>query len=69
MCPWAPDAVVEFVAKREDPRDYRVSFEKIKAQLGFTTTRSIADGIAEIARLLECNMINDFTNPEFSNSR
>ena len=27
--PYAPDAVVEFVHKAEDPRDYRVSFSRI----------------------------------------
>ena len=33
--PHAPDAVVEFVHKNEDPRDYRVSFKRISDQLGF----------------------------------
>src|SRR5580698_45488 len=32
--PYAPDAVVEFVHKAEDPRDYRVSFARITNQLG-----------------------------------
>ena len=30
-----PDTRVEFVARSEDPRDYRVSFEKIHAKLGY----------------------------------
>ena len=32
--PYAPDAVVEYVPKEEDPRDYRVSFRKIKDEIG-----------------------------------
>ena len=30
-----PEAKVKYVQKNEDPRDYRVSFEKIKERLGF----------------------------------
>ena len=37
--PYAPDASVEFVQKKEDPRDYRVSFAKVKERLDFTLTK------------------------------
>ena len=37
--PHAPEAVVEFVQKKEDPRDYRVSFAKVKERLGFGLTK------------------------------
>ncbi len=65
--PYAPDAVVEFVHKTEDPRDYRVSFSRISEQLGFQTTRTVTDGIAEVASLVRQNVINDFENRSYRN--
>lgn len=65
--PHAPDAVVEFVHKSEDPRDYRVSFSRISEQLGFQTTRTVAEGIAEVVRLVRENVIIDFENPRYRN--
>lgn len=63
----APDAVVEYIQKNEDPRDYRVSFEKIRRELGFECTRSVEDGIREIADLVRSGAIRDFDNPEYRN--
>ena len=57
--PHAPDAVVEFVQREEDPRDYRVSFERIRRDLGFQATRRVADGIAEVAELVRSGVIAD----------
>jgi hypothetical protein len=65
--PHAPDAVVEFVHKTEDPRDYRVSFSRISEQLGFQITRTVTEGIAEVARLVRENVINDFENRSYRN--
>lgn len=50
--PWAPDADVEYVTRLEDPRDYRVSFAKISSRLGFATTATVRDGVAEVAALV-----------------
>ena len=58
-----PDAEVKTVAKAEDPRDYRVSFERIRRQLGYTITRRVKDGVAEIASALEAGLISDPSNP------
>jgi nucleoside-diphosphate-sugar epimerase len=65
--PLAPEAVVEVIKKTEDPRDYRVSFEKIGKQLGFAITRTVAEGIADVARLIRQGVIVDFTNVEYRN--
>ncbi len=65
--PHAPNAVVEFVHKTEDPRDYRVSFSRISEQLGFQATRTVAEGIAEVASLVRENVINDFDNRNYRN--
>jgi nucleoside-diphosphate-sugar epimerase len=66
--PHAPDAVVEFVHKAEDPRDYRVSFSRIDDQLGFHITRTVREGIAEVSKLVRENVINDFENRTYRNS-
>jgi nucleoside-diphosphate-sugar epimerase len=65
--PHAPDAIVEFVHKAEDPRDYRVSFIRISEQLGFNITRTVREGIAEVSRLVRENVINDFENRSYRN--
>ena len=65
--PYAPDAVVEFVFKTEDPRDYRVSFARITDQLGFKITRTVAEGIAEIAHLVRENVVDNFADQKYRN--
>lgn len=56
-----PEAKVKYVKKNEDPRDYRVSFEKIKRQLGFSISKRLADGINEIKFLIDSKVL---LNPE-----
>lgn len=62
-----PDAVIEYVHKDEDPRDYRVSFEKIKQTIGFKTEHTVGNGIQEVIRLVESGIIQDFKSPEYRN--
>lgn len=54
-----PNARVEFVEKDEDPRDYRVSFEKIAAELRFEAERSVEEGIDEVVALLSSGLVDD----------
>jgi nucleoside-diphosphate-sugar epimerase len=65
--PYAPGAVVEFVHKAEDPRDYRVSFTRIADQLGFKITRTVAQGIQEVAHLVRSNIIDNFGDGRYRN--
>ena len=65
--PYAPDALVEFVHKDEDPRDYRVSFARITNQLGFRPTRTVAQGIEEVARLVGENVVGNFEDGKYRN--
>jgi nucleoside-diphosphate-sugar epimerase len=65
--PHAPDAVVEFVHKTEDPRDYRVSFARISNQLGFKITRNVPQGIAEIAQLVNGNIVKNWEDSKYRN--
>jgi nucleoside-diphosphate-sugar epimerase len=53
------DGEVEFVRRDEDPRDYKVSFEKIRAVLGFETEMTVPDGIAEVLDALEHDRFED----------
>jgi len=62
-----PEANVQYVRKQEDPRDYRVRFDKIRSALEFQTTRTVEDGIAEVACLVRSGAIRCFDNPSFSN--
>jgi len=62
-----PDAAIEYVRKDEDPRDYRVSFEKIKQMIGFKTEHTVENGIEEVAHLVQSGIIRDFKNPEYRN--
>lgn len=67
MRPYAPDADVEFVHRKEDPRDYKVSFGKIQGQMGFTITQTVPDGIDEVARLIRSGIIADYDSPAYRN--
>jgi nucleoside-diphosphate-sugar epimerase len=67
ISPYAPDAVVEYVHKQEDPRDYRVSFSRISEQLGFKITRTVSQGIEEVARLVRSGVITNFGDARYKN--
>lgn len=62
-----PDASIRYVKKDEDPRDYRVSFSKIKEQLGFEITRTVPDGIREIKQVVQEGFILDPYDTKFVN--
>jgi nucleoside-diphosphate-sugar epimerase len=50
---------VNYVHRDEDPRDYKVSFDKIRAVLGFETEMTVPDGIAELIDALERELFED----------
>ena len=56
-----------YVEKDEDPRDYRVNFDKIKNELGFEITKTVPDGITEIASVIKSNIILDPYSQKFRN--
>ncbi len=56
-----PYAKVTYVKKVEDPRDYKVSFEKINEILGFKITKRVPGGIMDI---IECIKDGFFQNPD-----
>lgn len=67
VLPYVPGAEVEFVRKAEDPRDYRVSFSKIRDTLQFRITRSVSDGIREVYELIRNGILRDLDSPAYKN--
>lgn len=61
-----PQAQVSFVHRTDDPRDYRVSFDKI-GRLGFVARRRVPDGISEVADLLGNGVIADPFDAAYTN--
>jgi nucleoside-diphosphate-sugar epimerase len=63
-----PDMVIETVDMHfQDFRNYRVSSEKARKELGFKPAYSIDDGIEEIKHLLQTNRLKDVDNPRYTN--
>ena len=58
---------VSYVHRDEDPRDYKVSFEKIANELGFEPRNRVPDGIDEIVGALEGKRFGDPFDPRYSN--
>lgn len=54
-----PTGRVHYVHRDEDPRDYRVAFEKVRDTLGFVPRRRVPDGIAEVAEALAAGRFPD----------
>ena len=61
------DGDIKYVAKDEDPRDYRVDFSKIKNELGFLISKTVPDGIKEIKKIVESGIITDCYSSKFKN--
>jgi nucleoside-diphosphate-sugar epimerase len=62
-----PEAQVTFVPRDEDPRDYRVSFEKVERELGFKVGRTVPVGIDEMIALLRSGFVEDPYSPVYAN--
>ena len=67
VCKVVPDTKVNYVDMNEDPRDYRVNFDKIKNELGFTITKTVPDGVKEIYKLLKTGIVIDSFGQKFRN--
>lgn len=62
-----PDTKITYVAKKEDPRNYKVDFSKIKEKLSFAITKTVPNGLSEIKNLLLENKIKDPFSKKYSN--
>ena len=68
VCKVVPKTKVIYVDSSEDPRDYRVNFDKIKNELGFTITKKVPDGIKEVYSLLKTGIVTDPFDQKFRNT-
>ena len=63
-----PETCVQFVQKDEDPRDYRVDFAKIRAELDYKITRTVPEGIKEIRKAISDGFISNPYSSLYSNT-
>lgn len=61
------DVEIQRVEKQEDPRDYRVSFEKIQRDLDFKITRTVQDGIKEVMSAIRQDVFPDLDSGLYKN--
>jgi nucleoside-diphosphate-sugar epimerase len=62
-----PDAKIKYVTKNEDPRDYRVAFEKIKEKLGFKIMFRVPDGIEQTVKVINDGFILNPDDNKYKN--
>ncbi|MGH6839983.1 MAG: NAD-dependent epimerase/dehydratase family protein, partial [Methylocella sp.] len=62
-----PEARIISDANCPDKRNYRVSFRKIRAQLGFEPVWTFERGIAQVVACMRSNEIDDFSLAKYSN--
>ena len=55
-----PGVKIKYVASHDDPRDYRVNFNKIEQELGYSITKKVKDGITEISSFIKLGTIDPF---------
>jgi len=67
VCKVVPNVKVHFVEMNEDPRDYRVNFDKIKNELGYTITKKVPDGVKEIYTLIKAGIVKDSFATKYRN--
>jgi nucleoside-diphosphate-sugar epimerase len=58
---------VEFVTRQEDPRDYKVSFEKIHGALGYEVTMTVPRGVEELMAALDDGRFPDAFDGRYRN--
>jgi nucleoside-diphosphate-sugar epimerase len=62
-----PQGSVEVVHRDEDPRDYKVSCDKIHARLGFRPRLTVPDGIGEIVDAFRAGRFENYQDATFRN--
>jgi nucleoside-diphosphate-sugar epimerase len=52
---------VSYVKRDEDPRDYKVAFEKVRDSLGFEPRMRVPDGVREVAAALDAGAFDPWS--------
>ena len=66
---YIPSSEIKFVSKLEDPRDYRVCFDKAREQLGLEPKWTVNDGVEEVIKILKTQIIVDVENSVYYNDQ
>lgn len=56
---YIPDAKIKYGSNGSDPRNYKVSFQKVKNTLGFEPKFTVKDGIEELITAFKTGMFKD----------
>lgn len=64
---YVPDAEIVAVEKHEDPRDYRVSFEKIASTLCYAVEYPLRSSLPELVHLVKSGVIADVDSTRYRN--
>lgn len=62
-----PDALITYVRRNEDPRDYRVDFSKINKELNYNITKKVPDSIYRLHNLLKSGLLIDPFEKKYQN--
>jgi nucleoside-diphosphate-sugar epimerase len=63
-----PETRVENIDDK-DRRNYRVSFDKIRSEMGFTASWQLEDGLRQLRQAFEDKEIVDYTDSRYSNQK
>lgn len=63
-----PYAKVKYIQRNEDPRDYRVDFNKIKSTLGFNISKTVPVGLEEVNSIIKNGILSDPDSKKYSNT-
>lgn len=58
---------IQSVHKQEDPRDYKVSFDRIQQELGFSITATVQDGVVEVMDAISKGVFSDLNDGRYRN--
>ncbi|MFN8258878.1 MAG: NAD-dependent epimerase/dehydratase [Bacteroidales bacterium] len=58
---------IKYVQKNEDPRDYRVNFDKISKVLNYKITKKVPDGIAQVIKIIQEGFLNNPDEGKYKN--
>lgn len=62
-----PELSVKYVSKVEDPRDYRVSFDKIRNELDFVISKKVPEGIQQTITAIRSGFISNPDAAQYKN--
>lgn len=64
-----PGTQIQHVENTADHRNYRVCFDKIASVLGFCCVHTIEDGISEVKKAIEGELLLDYLDTKYHNDR